>query len=166
MLRMITDSSKQYGLSRISGCPLSFLVNQPKCNRLKLCSRARPSRRAVVLSTGRIQVTSSYLQVASRSPRVYSSAAPTQISRVELGTRIHPAGFLHKGLQPDMGSLAMSDVSQRPRPLADRLAIDFIATRAANDRSEWICVLVEGKIGKFKGMPAEACWSFAAPCSA
>ena len=47
----------------------------------------------------------------------------------------------------------MSDISERPCPFADRLAIDFIVTRAANDRSKWICVLVEGKIGKFKGMP-------------
>jgi len=47
----------------------------------------------------------------------------------------------------------MSDISERSRPFADRLAINFIVTRAANDGSKWICVLVEGKIGNFKGMP-------------
>ena len=66
---------------------------------------------------------------------------------------VDPAGFLHKRLQPRRGLLALSDIPQRSRPLADRLAIDFIVTRAANDGSKWICVLVEGKIGKFKGMP-------------
>jgi len=47
----------------------------------------------------------------------------------------------------------MSDIPQRSGPLADRLAIDFIVTRVANDGSKWVCVPVESKIGKFKGMP-------------
>ena len=46
----------------------------------------------------------------------------------------------------------MSDVSERPRPFTDRLAIDAIVTGAANDGSKRIGVPVEGKIGKFKGM--------------
>ena len=47
----------------------------------------------------------------------------------------------------------MSDISERSCPFADRLAIGVIVTRAANDGSKWICVLVEWKIGKFERMP-------------
>ena len=50
----------------------------------------------------------------------------------------------------------MSDISQRSRPFADRLAIGVIVTRAANDGSKWVSVLVEGKIGKFKRMPQKS----------
>ena len=58
-------------------------------------------------------------------------------------TRVDPAGFLHKRLQPRLGFLAVSDIPQCPRPFADCLDIDFIATRAANDGSIWICVSVK-----------------------
>jgi hypothetical protein len=46
----------------------------------------------------------------------------------------------------------MSDIPQCPRPFTDRLAIEFIVTRAANDGSEWICVLVEGKSSELERM--------------
>ena len=49
-------------------------------------------------------VLSSYLQVASRSPRVSIRRPDPDIAR-ELGTRIHPAGFLHKCLDRILGGL-------------------------------------------------------------
>ena len=47
----------------------------------------------------------------------------------------------------------MSDISQCPSPFADRLAIDFIVTRAANDGSKWVCMLVEQKTCEFERIP-------------
>jgi hypothetical protein len=49
--------------------------------------------------------------------------------------------------------LATSDVPQRSRPFADRLAIDITTTRAANDGSKWISILVERQTSRFKRMP-------------
>jgi hypothetical protein len=66
---------------------------------------------------------------------------------------IDPAYVLHKGLQPRSGRFAVSGIPQCARPFADCLDIDFIVARAANNHCEWIGVLVEWKIGKFKGMP-------------
>jgi hypothetical protein len=72
---------------------------------------------------------------------------------VEIGTRINSADPLHKCFDPHFRRLAMSDISERPGPFADRLAIDFIVTRAANDGRKWICVIVEAKIREFERMP-------------
>jgi hypothetical protein len=47
----------------------------------------------------------------------------------------------------------VSDISERSRPFADRLVVDNIVTRAANDRSEWIGFFFEQQISKGKGMP-------------
>jgi hypothetical protein len=47
----------------------------------------------------------------------------------------------------------MSNISQRARPLADRLAIDITTTRAANNGSKWISILVERQTSRFKRMP-------------
>ena len=50
----------------------------------------------------------------------------------------------------------MSDIPQRSRPFADRLAIDSIVTRAANYGSKRVCVSVEWKTGKFERMPQKS----------
>ena len=68
-------------------------------------------------------------------------------------TRIDPADFLHKRLQPRSGHIAMSYIPQCSRPFADRFDVDIIVTRAANDGSEWICVLVKWKTSEFARMP-------------
>jgi hypothetical protein len=47
----------------------------------------------------------------------------------------------------------MSNIPQRSRPFADRLAIGTMVTRAANDGGEWICGLVEWETAKFERMP-------------
>jgi hypothetical protein len=85
-----------------------------------------------------------------RVTRHYSSATASVASRIEARTRIDPAGFFHKRPQPGPGLLAMSDISERPGPFADRLAIDIVGTRAANHCSKWVCVPVEGQLRKFK----------------
>ena len=74
-------------------------------------------------------------------------------SGISISTCVYSADLFHEGPDRDVRPLGLGDVAQRPRPFADCLAIDFIVTRAANDGTEWVCVLVEGKIGKFKGMP-------------
>jgi class 3 adenylate cyclase len=71
-------------------------------------------------------------------------------SRVPIGTGINPTGFLHKRLDPCTRRFVASDIPQCSRPFADCLAIDVIRRRAANDRSKWICILVEGQLSKFK----------------
>jgi hypothetical protein len=82
-----------------------------------------------------------------------NDSAVAHKSRISSSTRIDPAGFLHKSLQTRPGFFAMSNIPQRSRPFADRLIGGGAATRAANDRSKWICILVERQISKSKGMP-------------
>ena len=62
-------------------------------------------------------------QVGLGSNDQFSSGAPSKISRVQIGTRIDPAGFFHKRFQPRPRHLAMSDIPERSRPFADRLAV-------------------------------------------
>src|SRR4029077_3452115 len=71
---------------------------------------------------------------------------------ISVSAGVDAASSCHKRLQRRRGLLASSNIPQRSRPFADRLAIGVIVTRAANDRTKWVCVLGEGKIGKFKGM--------------
>ena len=78
---------------------------------------------------------------------IMDRADPSRIYRVD------PADFLHKCLQPRLGFLATSNIAQRSCPFADRLAIDFIVRRGPNDRSEWVCGLVERKTSDLERMP-------------
>ena len=82
-----------------------------------------------------------------------SSATASVVSRVEICTRVDSARFLHKPLHLRRRRLAKSDIPQCPRPFTDRLVIDFIVTRGPNDRTEWVCVPVEWKVGEFERMP-------------
>jgi transposase len=77
--------------------------------------------------------------------RHYSPGTASVASRIEARTRIDPSGFLHKLLQPRSGHIGMSYIPQRARPFADRLVIDSIFGRAANDGSKRVCGLVERK---------------------
>jgi hypothetical protein len=87
---------------------------------------------------------SSLYRLSERTARLLD--APSDIFSVPIGTRVDPTGFFHERLQPRPGTLAISDISQRSRPFADRLAIDFIVTRAANHGSKWVGAVVEGEI--------------------
>jgi len=87
-------------------------------------------------------------QIKRRSP-----ATPPKIPRISVSTRIDAAGFSHKRLEPRPGLLAPSCVPQRSRPFANGLIVGAAATRAANNRSEWISVFVYWLISKFKRTP-------------
>src|ERR1700735_4532552 len=100
-----------------------------------------------------VEVAYSAIRIVALTQGPSSSGAASKISPVEIGTRVDPADPLHKCLDPHFTRLAVSDISQRPRPFADCLAIDFIVTRAANDGIKWICVLVEGNTREFERMP-------------
>jgi hypothetical protein len=50
----------------------------------------------------------------------------------------------------------MSDISERSCPFADRLAIDIIGTRAANNCSKWVCALVECEISELERAPQKS----------
>jgi len=63
----------------------------------------------------------------------FSSVAPSEISRVEIGAGVDAANVLNKRLYPHFRRLAMSDITQGPRPFAHRLAVDGIVGSAAND---------------------------------
>jgi hypothetical protein len=80
----------------------------------------------------------------------FSSRASSKIFCIPISTRVDPTGFLHKHLQPRSRHLATSDVPQRARPFADRLVIDSIFGRAANDGSKRIRIPVEEQLRKFE----------------
>jgi hypothetical protein len=47
----------------------------------------------------------------------------------------------------------LGDIPQRARPFANRLAIDIIVTRTANNGCKWVCGLVERKTSEFERRP-------------
>jgi hypothetical protein len=69
-----------------------------------------------------------------------------------ISTRIDPACFLHKPLQLRRRHLATSDVPQCSRPFTDRLDVDIIVTRAADDGSKWISGFMEWKTSEVERM--------------
>jgi hypothetical protein len=71
-------------------------------------------------------------------------------------TGIDPTCFLHKRPQLTVGHFATGDIPQCSCPFADCLAIGVVATGAANDGSEWICVLVKRKTSEFERMPQKS----------
>jgi hypothetical protein len=80
----------------------------------------------------------------------FSSTIMAEIYRVTLGTGIDPSHFLDKRPQLRPRPLAISGISQRPRPFADRFAIEVSLGRAANNCSKWVCILVERKSAELK----------------
>ena len=57
------------------------------------------------------------------------------------------AGFFHKRLQLAWAHVAASDITQRPRPFANRLTIDITTTRATNHDSKRVRILAEWREG-------------------
>jgi hypothetical protein len=57
------------------------------------------------------------------------------------------AGFFHKRLQLAWAHVAASDITQRPRPFANRLTIDITTTRATNRDSKRVRILAEWRGG-------------------
>jgi hypothetical protein len=63
----------------------------------------------------------------------FLSGTPSKIFSVPISTRIYSASFFHKRLQLVWAHVAASDITQCPRPFADRLVIGSTSRREAND---------------------------------
>jgi hypothetical protein len=63
--------------------------------------------------------------------------------RVQVGTGIDPASFLDEGRERH-AFFGSSDIPQRPRPFADRLAVELVLTCATDDDGTRIGVSIDG----------------------
>ena len=96
--------------------------------------------------------TSRHLQPMSALPPK-ADITPTVPLSISSSAPVDPTSFLHKPPQLIVGVLGTSHVPQCSRPFADRLVVEIILGRGANNGAKRVCVLVEWKIAKFKRLP-------------
>jgi hypothetical protein len=80
---------------------------------------------------------------------------PSPLVCVASSALIDPTSVLHECLQLHVRGLAFRSITQRSGPFADHFVVRGVPTRAANDGSKWISVIVKSQISKLKRVPQQ-----------